>query len=236
MYALVLGLSASLSHALQEQFDSIYSVDMYEYVTTKSGSKRKVLIHNSGTSNVFMALAKSQGVKKVNKKGILMMTRQFIALGKELYALIQAGEPVVNVISEPVQVLPFNESAQVIPAINLSGWKAPVVKKYRIETKNYLGMTPVVFEFMLLFSYGGSQDGHGSYITGAEIKPTLVDVQWGFEFNANFKLQTILNEGSATNPIAGAVLMLDTEVKTPIQQRQLNKTFYINGLGDLSAY
>ena len=121
-------------------------------------------------------------------------------------------------------------------ALQLHGWNPPLVRKYKVETKNYLGMKPVSFEFMLIYSYGGQNEGKGRYITGAQLKPTSVNVKWGYSLDVEFKLQSIVNQGSFENPVAGAVLMLDYKIKTVLQEQSQNKTFYINGAGQVTSY
>lgn len=234
--SMVLALWTGVANATEEQFDTIQAVEMYELVTDENGDTQEVLIQSDSQSDFFNALAKAQKVQRVDIDGYLMMTRKLIALGKEIYNIVKAGKPVVTVNSEPVQVLPLNEEGEVLSSVSLAGWKPPKVKKYKIAAKNYLGISPVSFEFMVIFSYGGSNNGAGAYLTGAEIKPLAVDVKWGYSFNADFKLQTIVNEGSLEDPIAGAVLMMDSKISTTLQESHLNKTFYINGLGTLNAY
>lgn len=217
-------------------FNTIQSVEVYEVVTDEDGQEIHHLVNDSKIPNVYERLAKTQGVTKVGIGDILMKTRKIIALGKEIYEIVKAGKPVVDIVeATPVEVLP-HDNGVAIPAVELSGWNAPVSKKYLLKTKNYLGMSPVVFEFMLLFSYGGSNQGVGAYITGAQIKPTRVSVKWGYNFSAKFKVQTIVNEGSMNDPVAGVVLMMDNTIQTVLQEERMSKTFYINGLGQVNAY
>lgn len=218
-----------------EQFYQIQSTKLYEIVENDNGQEREVLVGTAKAGNHFSKLMNSNNVEKTDIQGAIMMTKKIIALGKELYKIVEAGRPVVNASTEAVEVLPHNDGVA-IPAIGLSGWKAPKMRKYLLKTENYLGMNPVVFEFMLIFTYGGSDQGKGKFITGAEIKPTKVSVKWGYEFNAQFKVQTIINEGTEEDPIAGLVMMVDSKINTVLQEEQMNKTFYVNGLGHIKAY
>lgn len=219
-----------------DQFQEIQSVDLYELVEDENGEELEVLIQSQKSPTFFDYLAKSQGLQKINAAGVIMMTKELIALGKEIYKIVEAGKPVVTINSEPIEVLPRDEDGTTISAMNLSGWKAPIVKKYRVATKNYLGMKPASFDFMLIFSYGGNDRGKGAYITGAQIKPTAVNVKWGYTLNAEFKVQTIMNEGAWDNPVAGAVLSIDYGISTVLQDQQHSKTFYINGKGQVTTY
>ena len=59
---------------------------------------------------------------------------------------------------------------------------------------------------MLIYTYGGSYDGKGAYITGAEVVPTDVNVAWGYNLGASMKVKSIFNQGSRENPVAAAIL------------------------------
>lgn len=236
VYLLLLSSSAMAENVYSDQFQRIQEVEFFELKESDEGEEIEVKIGSQKVPSLFHSLAKNQGQVKVNATGIIMMTRELIALGKEIYQIIKAGKPVVTVNTEPVEVLPRTEDGQTITAFELSGWKKPLVKKYRVKTKNYLGMAPASFDFMLIYSYGGAHEGKGAYITGAQVKPTAINVKWGYSLDVDFKVQSILNQGTAGNPIAGAVLMLDYKISTVLQESRNNKTFFINGLGETEAY
>ncbi len=228
--------TAQAQDVYSEQFQTIQSIELFELVTNEEGSEVEVLVQNQKAPDFFDQFSKEQKVTKVNAGDIIMITKQLIALGKEIYKIIEAGRPVTNINSVPVEILPRDEQGNTITAMELHGWRAPVVRKYRVATKNYLGMRPVSFEFMLIFSHGGQNQGKGMYITGAQIKPSSVDVKWGYRLDADFKVLSIMNQGSYEDPIAGAVLSIDYKVSTILQSQMHNKTFYINGLGEVTAY
>ncbi len=219
-----------------DQYQRIQSVEFVEVIENENGEEVEVKIGHQKMDGALEAMIRASKPIKSDLSGVIMATRELIALGKEVYEIIKAGRPVTNVASEPIEVLPKDDSGEVVAAFDLTDWKKPIAKKYRVKTQNYLGMSPATFEFMIIFTYGGKLDGKGAYITGAQIKPTLVDVKWGYELNANFKVQTIMNQGKKDNPIAAAVLMIDYKISTVLQERSSSKMFHINGLGAMSAY
>lgn len=167
----------------------------------------------------------------------LMVARDLIAFGKEIYKIIEAGKPVVNIGEvTPVSVLPRGENGVQIDTFDLEGWKMPKSKKFKVVAKNAFGMTMVSFEFMLLFTYGGKYNGKGAYLTGAEITATDVEVGWGYNLDANFKVQSMTNQGTRENPIAAAVLQISYKMKTLVKETQSTKKFMINGQGAIRAY
>jgi hypothetical protein len=216
-----------------EQFQRIQSIELYEIdMETEEAS----LVGKKKIPGELNQLIKSSVIKSVNVAGVIMVSRELIAFGKEVYKIIEAGKPVVNVNSEPVSILPRANGGENITAFDLTNWNAPQVKKYKVVTKNYLGMTPASFEFMLIYTYGGKFNGKGSYIEGAQIKATKVNVKWGYSLDVNFSVQSIINQGSRLNPVAGAVLELDYSISTVLQEMQNSKTFFINGLGQTTEY
>ncbi len=178
--------------------------------------------------------------RKPMKGGIgdtIMIGRQLIAFGKEVYKIIEAGKPVVTIgDTTPVSILPKNERGVNISAFDLENWQMPKAKKYKVIAKNGFGSTMIAFEFMVIFSYGGSYDGAGAYIAGAEVSATEVQVGWGYNLDANFKVQSIVNQGTTEDPIAAAVLQISYTMKTVLKETKSTKKFMINGKGQIRAY
>jgi hypothetical protein len=224
------------TNVYSDQFQTIQSIDLYEVVESEQGEVENLVQTQKLPSEIEVLMAEA---KKNRNKGlgeIIMATKQLIALGKEIYKIIEAGKPVVSVNSTPISVLPKDEKGDYVDAMNLSNWQMPKVKKFRVAAKNYLGMTPVSFEFMMIFTPGGKWNGKGAYLTSTQIKPTTVDVSWGYSVDATFKVQSIINQGSVDSPVAGAVLMIDYTIKTVLKESRNSRTFFVNGLGQAQAY
>lgn len=220
-----------------EQFQQIYSVETYHVLKNAKGQEQDILVSKSEVPSFVSSLIKEQKVTKVNIGDVLMMTKKLIALGKEIYKIVKDGKPVVTIKdAKPVEILPRGEKDEVIRALDLSNWHIPRSLKYKVVAKNYLGVETISFEYMLIFSYAGQFEGNGKYITGAIIKPTNVKAKWGYDLNASFKVQTIMNEGSDEDPVAAAVLSLGYEIKSIMSTYTEDKTFYINGLGKVINY
>lgn len=233
--ALILtSVSTKAENVYSQQFQAIQDIELVEITTDESGEVVEKVLERKQLPSELQELIERPVEKNVS--GVIMMTRQLIALGKEIYEIVEAGKPVVTVESEPVQILPRDEQGATIQAMELAGWRAPKVKKYSVRARNYLGMTPASFDFMLMYSYGGKYRGKGAYITGAQIKPTSVNVAWGYSLDANFKVQSIVNQGSDANPVAGAVLMIDYRIKTVLMDRTNNASYFINGRGQTTTY
>lgn len=228
--------SAQAQNVYSDQFQTIKSVQLIEITKNSKGIERERIVSNKESKDLLETLTTAPIVEKSNVAGVILMTKELIALGKEIYAIVEAGKPVVKLESKPIHILPRTNSGANIEAMDLQGWRAPIMRKYKYKATNYMNIDTVVLEFMLIYSYGGNLNGKGRYITGAQVKPTYVDVKWGYKLDASFKLQSIMNQGSSTNPIAGAILMFDFNMNTVLQDRSVNQTFFINGKGQVQVY
>lgn len=237
--SLLLALSSvNAEDVYSEQFQTIQSVELVEVIEDANGEQIEITVMSHPISNLSEIFSnKAVPATTASVSGVIMATQKLIALGKEVYKIVEAGKPNVEMVSEPIHILPkADKDGNAVTAIDLEGWKQPYARKYRVNTKNYLGMQPASFEFIMIFSYGGSLEGNGQYITGAQIKPTGVNVKWGYSLDASFKVQSIMNAGSKQNPVAAAVLEIDYKISTILQEYSASKLFYINGTGAVQAY
>lgn len=222
-------INSQAAEVYEDQFHMISEVKLVEVVNG-------VEVNVEEAELPYIDNLKSAPIPAPGLPGVIMVTKDLLALGKEIYKIVEAGRPVVNVDSDPFDILPKSDKGLDITPFDLTNWKAPRARKYRINATNYMGIKAAVFEFIVIFSYGGKYNGRGHYITGAQIKPTKVNVKWGYNLDASFKVQTITNSGTKSEPIASSVISIDYIIKTVLQENRSSKLFYINGLGDLKAY
>lgn len=174
-------------------------------------------------------------------KNVIATTRELIALGKEIYQIVEAGRPVVNVQSDALSILPRDAKGEAVDSFALSGWKDPMARTYRVETKNgiqgtWFEGTPVAFDFMLLYTYGGRLDERGYYITGAQINAKNLSVGWGYDLNVVVKNSSIINIGTAENPIASGIVTIEYTIKTVLKETRNSVSFLISGIGKTKVY
>ncbi|OFZ54907.1 MAG: hypothetical protein A2428_11695 [Bdellovibrionales bacterium RIFOXYC1_FULL_54_43] len=154
-----------------------------------------------------------------------------INTAKQLWTIIEANRPVVNISTDHANAIPTGISTQA-----LSSWQAPMSKTYTVVYENGFGAKVVEFSFRVIFLYGGSYKGKGRYIMNATIVPANVSVAWGFTFNANANVVSTSNAGSVRNPLAAMQLQLHWSVVTPIKHMESTDDFYIRGDGLLNSY
>lgn len=161
---------------------------------------------------------------------VIQIGRDLVALGEEIYTLVQRGRPVVSTQYAPISVLP-NQNGRAVSAMELEGWRMPVSRTLTINYKNVYGMTMASLQYKLIFAYGGSFNGRGAYITNAQLVPAEVYAFYGVDFNVEMRLSGITNQGSRANPVAGAMLQIHYKAATFMNTRERNDTYQITGLG-----
>lgn len=232
----LLTLNAFATDVYSDEYNTIESVEMFEVHEDALGYEVTKKVENGN-----LVVPANSHVNTNNKSGgigqYIMVAKEIIAFGKEVYKIIEAGKPVLNVgESVPLSILPKDEKGQMVDAFMLENWKMPKTQKYRVRAKNGFGMTTISFDFMLIYTYGGKYNGKGAYITGAEVAPTQVDVAWGYNLDAQMKVKSIFNQGTSESPVAAAVLEINYTIKTVLKESRSTKKFMVNGLGQSQGY
>lgn len=154
---------------------------------------------------------------------------QIINIGKKIWAIIDAGRPVVNIKLDSANALPRGVNCW----LDLENWQAPQSRVYRVTYVNGFGSDVVTFNYRVSFIAGGSLNGVGQYITNAQIMPATVDVGWGFTFNAQAEVPAVFNMGSKAQPIAGLQMNMKWSVDTAFQHMQESEAYHMSGKNKL---
>ena len=171
------------------------------------------------------------GMGKVEKVGkVISVGRELVALGEEIYRLVQKGKPVNKTDYAPISVVPKTSSGYA-DIMDTEGWRMPTKATYAITYTNLYGMEVVKFRYSIIFSYGGSYNGKGAYLTAAQIVPESVETLFGYTFGASMKLGGIQNHGTKDNPVAGAILSMEHTVETVIKASLQSSSYHITGRG-----
>ncbi|MFP5518763.1 MAG: hypothetical protein ACLGGX_02575 [Bdellovibrionia bacterium] len=150
---------------------------------------------------------------------------QIINIGKKIWAIIDAGRPVVNVNLSMANALPRGLACWT----DLEGWQMPQSKVYRVSYENGFGAEVVTFDYRVSFVAGGSHNGVGQYITNAQMMPATLDVSWGFNFDAQAEVPAVFNMGSKSQPVAGMQMVMKWKVNTAFQHMEESESYHISG-------
>lgn len=154
---------------------------------------------------------------------------QIINIGKKIWAIVDAGRPVVNVKIDVAHALPKGLSCW----SDLSGWGMPQTKVYNVTYENGLGMTILDYSYRVMFTAGGSADGVGQYITNATFQPAEIYVAWGFNFGAEAQIPSVYNMGTKASPVAAMQMDMKWFFKSPLAHNEMTETFFVSGKNEL---
>jgi len=127
---------------------------------------------------------------------VISVARDLVALGEDVYRLVIKGKPSNKTTYAPISVVPLENGAPV-DIMTTEYWRTPVMRTYEVKYENLYGIEVVSFKYSVIFSYGGSYQGKGQYLTSVQIVPEYVRTLFGFDFTATMKLGGIQNNGSS---------------------------------------
>lgn len=153
---------------------------------------------------------------------------QIINIGKKIWNVIAAGKPVVNVKVDVATALPRGSKCW----LDLQGWQMPESKVYEQVFENGFGAEIVNFKYRVLYVAGGSVNGQGAYIGYATMVPVLIDVSWGFSFNAVASVPVVFNMGTKEAPLAGMQMLMQYRVESVMSTIEESQAFVVNGRGE----
>ncbi|MBI2605062.1 MAG: hypothetical protein HYW49_03170 [Deltaproteobacteria bacterium] len=200
------------------------------YYTIKNVQIRELnepAVNGSGFAASRRYSAWDVGPKKPGKGGDGVDIETIVNLGKELWQFIVDNKPVVNIRTDRATALPKG----VTRASELEGWMGPTLKTYEMSFENGYGLEVIDFKFRVNYTYNGSYDGQGQYLANVTIIPALVDVAWGYTFNARVAIPSVLNVGTKAAPVAGVEIQLRYSVDTVVKHYEQTYDFFVRGDG-----
>lgn len=254
LIASLLVLSTVSVHAETEELEkyfTIESVDIEMVTETKSGSFTTHMVGGTipaGNNTPFTIPSApsfpsggvavglpGDGQDPVARTGqVVKVASDMVGLGEQIYNLVRKGRPVINTQTAAISVMPRQGADGFVDVMDTEGWSMPSSTHIRADYKNGFGGVVVSFEYTIVFSYGGSHDGVGRYITGAQIIPSNVSVSYGFTFDSSMQLMSVANLGSRQNPVASAILNVKYTVGSMFKVIETSDTYQITGKGQLS--
>lgn len=172
---------------------------------------------------------------RVEQTGKVIQTaRDMVALGEAIYELVKKGKPTNVTEYAPISVVPRDPTTKEIADIfDMEGFSMPVEKNYVAKIKNGAGKEVVNFSYKVVYSYGGSYNGAGKYLTNVLIIPGSVRTTFGWEFNATMKLSGMMNHGTKADPVAGVMVTIKYQMNSWSSATERNDTIHITGRGQL---
>ncbi|MBO4555931.1 MAG: hypothetical protein J5706_04160, partial [Elusimicrobiales bacterium] len=175
------------------------------------------------------APAPSFGEQMDNAGQVVGLIDQIVNLVDKVFGIIAKNQPVVNINVNYANAVPYGVSHWT----QLQNWKTPAVKRYQITYKNGLGGEVVNIVYQLHYTYGGTLNGKGQFLTGVTIEPISVNTAWGYnvDMTAEVPDSTIANVGTSEDPIASMQVQLKYKIHTIMSDVQEKVIFYVRGDG-----
>ena len=172
-----------------------------------------------------------------NTRSVIQTARDFVALGEAIYTLVQKGKPRNVTQYEAISVVPKDPmSGEYVDPFDMEGFGIPEEKNFTVRIRNGAGSEVVRFDYTLVYSYGGSYNGAGQYLTNVMIIPKYIKTTHGWDFNATMSLSGIMNHGSRANPVAGAMVTIKYQMNSWRAAFERNDTIHVTGKGQVRSY
>lgn len=150
-----------------------------------------------------------------------------INIGKDLWQVVLAGEPVVNLQTDFANALPQGVNSWE----DLENWQTPMSKVYQVTFQNFYGKTVVDFSYRLIFTYGGNFKGKGKYLSHVTIVPANLNVSWGYTFSVQAQVPNVTNAGTSADPVGAAELLVTWKLQNFMRNSVGSASYYVKGDG-----
>jgi hypothetical protein len=168
---------------------------------------------------------------------VIQTARDLVALGEAFYELVKKGRPSNVTEFAPISVVPRDpQTKEYVDPFDLEGFSMPVERSFIAKVKNGSGSEVVNFNYKVIYSYGGSFDGKGKYLTNVMVVPGAVRTSYGWDFNAKMTLSGVMNHGTRANPIAGAMVNIKYQMNSWSAAFERNDTIHVTGAGELKNF
>ncbi len=110
-------------------------------------------------------------------------------------------------------------------------WKTPNSRLFRVNYTNFWGMNVVDFTFRLIYTYGGTVNGKGLYLTQIGVQPAELMVRNGYTFNVNVSIPGVTNAGTSESPMAAAEIQVNWSVDNWSKHIEGSQSYYVRADG-----
>jgi len=196
-----------------------------EFYTLKEGVKVKI-------KEVVEEDIKLPDSTKVPNKGIdntLVTIEKIVNIASKFWDMIVDNKPVVNLDTKYAVALPMGVSS---PS-ELDGWSKPKSYIVSFYFENLYGIDVISVSYKITYVYGGKYKGKGKYLAAVWAIPQSVDVWWGFRFSMQAYVpdSTIVNVGTAKDPVAAMQLKVSWSASSVLKEYDGTAVYYIQGDG-----
>lgn len=151
-----------------------------------------------------------------------------LGFGKKAWDFVKDNKPTVEVTPMLAHALPkgFKGNWE-----SMEGWRTRVLGRV-LKWGNFYGFDLVNFEYNLVYSYNGTLDGNGLYLSNVTVVAKDLQVRFiGINVKASTEIYGAHNAGTIESPIASIFVRVDYEVQAPYQNLRGSDLIEIRGDG-----
>src|SRR5690606_38429681 len=101
---------------------------------------------------------------------VIQVTKDLVALGESTYTLVKKGKPSNTTEFGAISVVPKDKATLApVDPFELENFSIPTVQSFRTVIRNARGGVAVTFDYVVVFSYGGTYEGSGRYLMGVMV-------------------------------------------------------------------
>jgi len=221
-FLFVLMLFASISQSVRaselSDSDDIVSSNVRDVTAEYLSNPQVNLIPNSSTPTL-----------NLTTPDFPVSLSQLITLGEQIWKYVLDNRPSAQYQTIKTSIVPKGITSW----SELSEWKMPVVKVYRVEFKNILGAASGGFDYRISFVPGGSYKGKGKFLGNITFMPLNIQLNTGRTLDVKAELSDPLNYGTTSNPVAGAQLLVSWSTPTLTHYQMDSAEYNISGDGQI---
>lgn len=154
---------------------------------------------------------------------------KIIALGEKIWDFIISNKPSADYNVLKTSVVP----AGITHWTQLQKWSMPVSKVYHVEFTNMFGGSAGGFDYRITYFHSGSYQGKGKFLGQISVVPTNINLRTDRTLKMNVELTSVLNFGTETDPVAGALITINWSSPTTTRYEMQSAEYLILGSGEL---
>lgn len=192
--------------------------ELYQVVRAEALQLRAQRLQDGGLEDIL------NPVKEVEK-----IVDTIINIGAKVWSVFEKSTPVVNLSTKRANALP----REVTSWRDMANWSDIEARQYSVSYKNGFNATVVRFSILMTYSYNGSFQGRGQYLSDVGF---LVNDYWVaplYTLEGESEVVRVLNVGRDDAPIAAMELNMVWRVNNVLFKSQRAINYFIRGDGQL---
>lgn len=157
---------------------------------------------------------------------------EIINIGLKIWKIIEDNKPVVNLNLQRASALPSGLKDW----SEMENWSDIQAREYQVSYINGFKKEVVKMNILMTYSYGGTFNSRGQYLSQVGVLVKDLEVDWGFTVQAETEVARVVNAGTRENPLALMEMNLKWSVKSVMKQIHEGLHFAIKGNGEVQAY